>query len=290
MTMRLIPGDAVSYLGVQSRSCVEREDDECSFVHSESCWGEMEDIGDDEVPQWGVLPCPTSFAHAIPWPHGVDCDRVANHAESRRGSKKKRLLLIRSSQQETVAASSPSHNPFAALTPWEDTRNREFEGESIQQSGEVEVRPGRLVLVGGNSGVPHQPSPVSFADGDTDSVASDLDTEVETSIAGDVEVEEFDDEREVAVGLPRGVVLRMALMSLDEVDTTTLFRQRASVMRSVPKFLHGQFRNVFKQALEEATWRNYRQDEVQQERGWKLFELLPTCTEIREGDSSRRRS
>ena len=76
-----------------------------------------------------------------------------------------------------------------------------------------------MVLVGGNRGVtPHQPSPVSLADGDTDSVASDLDTEVETSIAGDVEVEEFDEEREVAVGLPRGVVLRMALMSLDDVD------------------------------------------------------------------------
>ena len=52
-----------------------------------------EDIGDDEVPEWGVLPCPTSLAHAIPRPHGVDCDRVANHAESQRGSKKKRLLL-----------------------------------------------------------------------------------------------------------------------------------------------------------------------------------------------------
>ena len=140
--------------------------------------------------------------------------------------------MIRSSQQETVVASSPSHNPFAALTPWEDTRNREFEGESIQQSGEVEVRPGRLVLVGGYSGVPHQPSPVSLADGDTDSVASHFDTEVETSIAGDVEVEEFDDEWEVAVGLLRGVVLRMALMSLDEVDTTTPFRRRASVMRA----------------------------------------------------------
>ena len=46
-------------------------------------------------------------------------------------------------------------------------------------------------------------------------------------------------------------------------------------MRSVPKFLHGQFRNVLKQALEEATWGNYRQDEARQERGWKLFVLLP---------------
>ena len=100
----LIPGDAVSSIGVQSRSCAEREADECSSAQSESCWGEMEDIGDDEVAEWGTLSCPTSLAHAIPGPHGVDCDRVANHAESQRGSKKKRLLLIRNSQNETVAA------------------------------------------------------------------------------------------------------------------------------------------------------------------------------------------
>ena len=28
-------------------------DDECSSAHSEFCWGEMEDIGDDEVQEWG---------------------------------------------------------------------------------------------------------------------------------------------------------------------------------------------------------------------------------------------
>ena len=33
-----IPGDAVSSIGVQSRSCAEREADECSSAHSESCW------------------------------------------------------------------------------------------------------------------------------------------------------------------------------------------------------------------------------------------------------------
>ena len=31
--------------------------DECSSVSSESCWGEMEDAG-DEVVEWGVLPHP----------------------------------------------------------------------------------------------------------------------------------------------------------------------------------------------------------------------------------------
>ena len=34
--------------------------DDCSSVSSESCWGEMEDIGDDEAVLWGVLPDPPS--------------------------------------------------------------------------------------------------------------------------------------------------------------------------------------------------------------------------------------
>ena len=34
---------------------VDRED-EASSVSSESCWGEMEDFGEDDV-EWGLLPC-----------------------------------------------------------------------------------------------------------------------------------------------------------------------------------------------------------------------------------------
>ena len=76
-----------------------REVDECSSAGSESCWGETEDIGDDEVVEWGTLP----FAQAVPAPHDVDCDRVAHRVEHQ-GSQGR---LIRHSQLETVAASSP---------------------------------------------------------------------------------------------------------------------------------------------------------------------------------------
>ena len=37
-------------------------------------------------------------------------------------------------------------------------------------------------------------------------------------VAGDLVVEESDEDQEVAVGLPRGVVLRMALGNFDDVD------------------------------------------------------------------------
>ena len=59
----------------------------------------------------------------------------------------------------------------------------------------------------------------------------------------------------------------MTLVNLDEVDPRVLFRQRTSVVRCVPRFLQGPFRNALKLALEEATWGNHRQDEVRQERG-----------------------
>ena len=68
------------------------------------------------------------------------------------------------------------------------------------------------------------------------------------------------EERVVDVGLPRNVVLRMALSLLDDVDTSVVFRQRAAVMRTVPHFLRSSFRNAMKLVLEEATWVNHRMD------------------------------
>ena len=107
--------------------------------------------------------------------------------------------------------------------------------------------------------------------------AEGSDGEVEESVVGDekVHIEDEEEEREVVGGIPRKVSLRMALASLDEVDPRIVFRQRASVMRSVLEFLEGPFRNALKLALEEATWGNSVQVEVRQKREWKLLELLP---------------
>ena len=53
-------------------------------------------------------------------------------------------------------------------------------------------------------------------------------------------------EPELVAGLPRNVTLRMALVTLDEVDPSVVFRQRAAVMQSVHHFLRGPFRNALK--------------------------------------------
>ena len=95
-------------------------------------------------------------------------------------------------------------------------------------------------------------------------------------IAGAEEVvPDTSEECVVDVGFPRNVSLRMALSLLDDVDLTVVFRQRAAVVRTVHHFLRSSFRNAMKLALEEATWGNHRMDTVRQERGWKLFTLLP---------------
>ena len=54
----LIAAGLAKFDNEQSRDTIPREVDDCSSAGSESCWGEMEDIADDEVPEWGVLPPP----------------------------------------------------------------------------------------------------------------------------------------------------------------------------------------------------------------------------------------
>ena len=104
-------------------------------------------------------------------------------------------------------------------------------------------------------------------------VAQDDDTDHEMGVseAGSEGVFEFIAEPEVNVVVPRAAGLREALLSLDRWHLPDLVKKRACVMKSVPRFLKGPFRNALRVALEEAT-----ADQLcRQERGWKLFILLP---------------
>ena len=53
------------------------------------------------------------------------------------------------------------------------------------------------------------------------------------------------------IAMPRAPMLRHAFRNMDDVDVERIFSLRASVMRSVPRFLHGPFRNAMKMVLEE---------------------------------------
>ena len=67
------------------------------------------------------------------------------------------------------------------------------------------------------------------------------------------------------------VAIREAFLSLDAVDLHTIFTMRAAVMKAIPRFLRGSFRNAMRVAMDEALHTN----EVRRTRGMKLFLLLP---------------
>ena len=103
---------------------------------------------------------------------------------------------------------------------------------------------------------------------DTESVAS-------PQAGSDVSVDEVPDSRaepDVEVIEPRLTpAIRAAFAELDGFDLRAEFNKRASVMKTVPHFLRGSYRSAMRLAMEEATHPNV----ARQERGWRLFLLLP---------------
>ena len=99
-------------------------------------------------------------------------------------------------------------------------------------------------------------------DSDTDSVAGSVRQEDIVSVV--------DDPADIA--MPRAPTLRHAFRNMDDVDVERIFSLRASVMRSVPRFLHGPFRNAMKMVLEEIV---ASVEDVRVSRGWKVLLMLP---------------
>ena len=88
---------------------------------------------------------------------------------------------------------------------------------------------------------------------------------------GSVEAETEEADEDIDVQFPRPAALRGAFLLVDDWNLTDKLKKRASVMKSVPYCLKGPFRNALRLALEEAS----SEDVVRQERGWKLFLLIP---------------
>ena len=95
-------------------------DDECGSARSESCWGEMEDIGDDEVADWGNSIHPMSSARVVRARHALSYDAV-----------------------RAEPATSPSM--------WEDAQPLSSMRERFSQSSTC-VRVGEQVMTQGESG------------------------------------------------------------------------------------------------------------------------------------------
>ena len=71
--------------------------------------------------------------------------------------------------------------------------------------------------------------------------------------------------------------IRAALTELDGVDLTHEFTRRAAIMKTVPHFLRGPFRNALRVAMDEALEAN----QLRSEKGWKLFTILPRLLLLR---------
>ena len=96
----------------------------------------------------------------------------------------------------------------------------------------------------------------------------------EESTVGEEEVPHSIPDTAVEVVARRGPALREALERLGLVDTTRIFALRGAVMKTVPKFLFGPFRNALKFSMEEATAGVLDRESVRQARGWKLLLLI----------------
>ena len=92
---------------------VDQDADECS-VSSESCWGEQEDLVGEEIPEWGVLPCP---APAVP-PVEDHSTRAAVHHRL----PSRRLVL--------VGGGSQSQNRYSPLA--HEAENEDRNHDTIQ--------------------------------------------------------------------------------------------------------------------------------------------------------------
>ena len=111
---------------------------------------------------------------------------------------------------------------------------------------------------------------------DTESLAaSDSGDDDRSELSGEEEDIELPVVKPVAPVLPSAAVQRAGFTQLDQWDLDVLFSRRASVMKTVPRFLWGSFRIALRVAMEEIVAGTVRSNEIQQERGWKFFLLLP---------------
>ena len=90
------------------------------------------------------------------------------------------------------------------------------------------------------------------------------------SVAGTEEVVS-EVEAEVEVPVLGRRPLQAAFLALDQLNVEEIFKQRACVMKVVPQFQKGSYRNAMRVALEEACAESH----ARQGRGWKLFMMLP---------------
>ena len=197
----------------------------------------------------------------VPGSSGVDCGRVAEVVERRHDAPKRLRLQFAGSQATTVPASRLDAPPH-------------FEVQGCIHAGaSARVEDPSSQRAGAFADESHVVDTV-VDDVSTDHVEDDAQSVREGSVVGS-EVGEVPD-TPVECEIPgrdvrNTAAFRAALQSLDGVSLVEEFTRRPCIMKSVPKFFKGPYRKAMRAAMDEANCGV----PARQERGWKLFVLLP---------------
>ena len=109
---------------------------------------------------------------------------------------------------------------------------------------------------------------------DTDaSETESLEGELASKVRADEIPDVAPEEPEMRIPHMRGIAI--AFRSLDDVNLENVFTFRPCLMKSVPRFMRGPFRNCVRVALDEIIQGHSAHDVLRQTRGWKLFHMLP---------------
>ena len=109
---------------------------------------------------------------------------------------------------------------------------------------------------------------------DTDSWADNAASEVSVD---DIRVPSVEPDMEVRDTQVNSLEIREAFIALDVVDLTNVFSLRASVLKTVPRFLRGPFRNALRVAMDEAVPAGTR------------MEVVPSVASVAPSSASSRR-
>ena len=104
---------------------------------------------------------------------------------------------------------------------------------------------------------------------------SDETSESDTESVPDPEFESEEVRVEPEVRFEREHNFQAAFVSLDGINIMEMFETRAQVMRTVPFFMRGVLRGGFRVAIDEVVAGRESGDRNREERGWKLFFLVP---------------
>ena len=139
-----------------------------------------------------------------------------------------------------------------------------------------------------------QDTPRSIQDRQSDESVSDRESSTSImgakEVSGEDEFRDVDDEPTMAERAFPGLAMRVGFFSLDDVNVEDLFRRRACVMKSVPKFPRVSFRTVLRIAFREASSTDAsRFDKFSRCEWLDLLEARSRCAEEASTTSRRRR-